>query len=362
LELEYMKGTWSIRGFKDGDEIGINSLFNLIFQKDRSIDHWRWEFANNPKGSQIIVAVDKENIVGHLGGLKREMKIGRSYMLSSMEVDGMTHPDSVKQGVFVALGRRFLSDAKSEGVGLVFGFPNENAMPGHRKLDCVELFSLKVMVRPINFKRISGKMFTNGFLAACANLGGRISFGLLHRPKKLTTDEKMDIKTLDEFDTRFDDFWMKAMKGHNIILKRDSEYLNWRYVKCPDRQYKVFYAEKDNIVLGWIVLRTLDKFGLVNGAIVDILILPRQEKVAQALILQAVEELNGNGVDLIACSIPRQKYYHNIFRNCGFVECPKGLNPKEEPFIIYPLSEGIKRDFIKNPKNWYITWGDTDVV
>ena len=67
-------------------------------------------------------------------------------------------------------------------------------------------------------------------------------------------------------------------------------------------------------------------------------------------------------VDLMACMIPNWSVFNKVLRRCGFVPCPKGLNPKKEPFLIYPISKDIDLDVVKDPKNWFITWGDSDVV
>jgi hypothetical protein len=357
-----MNKTWSIRGYEDGDEKKINELFNLIFKSNRSPQYWQWEFKNNPEGFKALIAEDDHNIIGHLGALKRLIKMGDSEIPALLEVDGMTHPNYERQGIFVALGNRLLSESEKEGVGIVYGFPNENALPGHRKLKCVELFKLHVMIRPVNFKAISRKTFPNRVLGFFAELAGRITFRLFYRPIKAPQNKDLIIKEIKEFDQRFDDFWRNAQSTHKIILKRNCQYLNWRFAQNLERDYKIFVAVRNNQVIAWIVVRIMDRFGLKNGAIVDILALPNYEDDVSALIINAVEYLKQKNVDLIACSIPKWSSYYDIFRRCGFMTCPPRLNPKEEPFIIYPISKDLDLEFLKEVKNWYISWGDTDVV
>jgi hypothetical protein len=309
-----------------------------------------------------MIAVHDHNIIGHLGAINRRIKIKDSEILATLEVDGMTHPDYGRQGIFIDLGRKLLLDSEKEGIYLVCGFPNENALPGHKKLNCIELFNLNIMIRPLNFVRISKKMFPNRILGFFANLMGRFTFNVFYRPKKPHSDEEVIINTVKGFDLRFDEFWKKAQTYHNIVFHRDCKYLNWRYIHCPEKDYKVFVAEKNGELLAWIIVRVLDRFGLKNGAIVDILALPNFEDVVCKLILRAVEDLKEKGVDLIACSVPKWCQYTKLLRKCGFMACPSKLNPKEEPFIIYPLSNELDTEFLKNEKNWFITWGDTDVV
>jgi hypothetical protein len=355
-----MRENWIIRNYESGDEQDIVKLFNSIFGGNRTSEQWQWEFKENPEGFQALVAVDGKKIVAHLGALNRRIKIAELETRASLEVDGMTHPEYGRKGIFVALGKRLIFDSQRDELGLVYGFPNENALHGHRKLDCIELFNLHVMIKPINFQRISKRMFSNKLLVFLANFAGKLTFRLFYRQKRSRMEDDIDIRTITEFDSRFNDFWTKAKSAHNVILVRDRDYLNWRYVRYPEERYHILIAEKNDEILAWVVVRVLDRYGLDNGAIVDMLALPNHEDTIHALLLKAVDDLQRKGVDLIACSIPKSSTYNRILRKCGFITCPKSLNPKEEPFIIYPLSKNL--DSIKNPSSWYITWGDTDVI
>jgi hypothetical protein len=357
-----MKGKWSLRDYEDGDEEQINPLLNQVYKINRDLPYWKWEFKGNPRGFNMVLAVDGERIIGHLASLKRMIKMGDSEELASMEVEGVTHPEYQRQGIFVALGKRILSDLKKENVSMAYGFPNENALPGHRKLNCVELFKLHIMIRPVNFKRISNKIASNRILGGLYSIGGRLAFKLFYRPRISQIDKDIKIRIVNDFDRRFDEFWEKIKTQHDIILKRNSDYLHWRYKQCPTKQYKIFVAEKDGDIHAWAVVRTLEKFGLKNGAIVDILALPDCEDIVGNLLSNIEKHFVKERVDLMACSIPRSSIYYKILRKSGYMDCPRRLNPKEEPFIIYPLSNDVDVERLKKASNWFITWGDTDVV
>ncbi len=357
-----MEKNWSVREYIDGDEENINDLFNIIFEKNRKLNHWEWEFKKNPKGSKSLVAVDNDQIVGHLGSLHRNIKAQHLDFMTSWEVVGMTHTDFGRLGIFVALGQNLLAESRKEGIDIVIGFPNENALPGHRKLGCIELFSLHVMIKPINFKNLSKKMFSNRLLCLLSEMAAKFTFSVFYRTRKPKITGDVTYKTVSEFNERFDKFWEEAKVSYPIILTRDSRYMNWRYAECPSRHYQKFAAEKDGRILAVVIVSVLEKFGLSNGAIVDILALPNHEHIVHELVLKAGDYLKEKKVDLIACSVPKWSSYNNVLKKCGFMKCPKRLYPKEEPFIIYPLSKEIDIDLVKNPLNWYITWGDTDVV
>ncbi|UCG70799.1 MAG: GNAT family N-acetyltransferase [Thermoplasmata archaeon] len=357
-----MNKNWSIRGYNHGDEEEINDLFNTIFGKDRTLEYWNWEFKKNPDGSKIFVAVDKDQIIAHLGSLHRKIKFRKEYRSASLEVDGMTHPNYGRQGIFMALGKKLLDESKKEEIDIIIGFPNEKAIPGHRKLHCIELFSLHVMIKPMNFKNVSKKLFSNRLICIISEKVGKYMLGIIYRVRKPKIEEDISLMAISEFDDRFDKFWEEAKSSYPIILHRDKRYMNWRYGECPGQKYHKFVAEKENRILAVVVVRIVERFGLSNGAIVDVLSLPNHEKVVHGLLLRAIEHLKDKRVDLVACSIPKWSGYNDVLKKCGFMKCPKRLNPKEEPFIIYPLSKEINMDFVKNITNWYITWGDTDVV
>jgi hypothetical protein len=247
-------------------------------------------------------------------------------------------------------------------VSIVYGFPNEKALLGHKKLECIELFTLNVLIRPVNFKKVSQKMVSNRFLGRLLGRAGELTFKVFCRPKRSLLDDDVTIRTLKHFDSRFDDFWENRKKEHGIILKRDSRYLNWRYNECPIKHYNTYVAERNEEIMAWIVVRTMDKFGLRNGAIVDIMAQPACEDILCSMLYKIEEDFVKEGVDLIAVSVPKWSGYYDVFKKSGFMACPKKLNPKKEPFIIYLLSKSMGSEFIRDPSNWYITWGDTDVV
>ena len=50
------------------------------------------------------------------------------------------------------------------------------------------------------------------------------------------------ITPIDKFEKSYDLFWSKNRKDYKNILDRRSSFLNWRYLKRPDDQYKPFFV------------------------------------------------------------------------------------------------------------------------
>jgi hypothetical protein len=357
-----MNRNWVLREYKEGDEESINPLLNLVYKIDRGLPYWNWEFKGNPGGFNAFIAVDGQRMMGHLASINREIRIGDSEHNASLYVEGVIHPDYRKKGIFVALDNKLRSHLISEKIALGYGFPNDNSLPIFKKLGYTEFFNLNIMIRPMNFKNISEKTISNRILRVFFNLGGRFAFKLLYRSKKVKHVEGVEIGVVNEFDSRFDDFWESVETEQKIILKRDSKYLNWRYNQCPEKQYRIFVAEKEGKIMAWAVVRILEKFNLKNGAIVDIMAHEYCWDIVTNLMMKIEEYFKKERVDLVAVSIPKWSIYNRIFRRGGYMPCPRRMNPKEERIIIYPLSNESNNDFVTKATNWYITWGDTDVV
>ncbi|OOQ57269.1 GNAT family N-acetyltransferase [Mucilaginibacter pedocola] len=76
-------------------------------------------------------------------------------ILAAQSADTMTHPGHRNQGLFVALAELTYSLCRKEGIRLVFGFPNQNSLPGFmNKLGWqaagqLERFALPVKTMPL---------------------------------------------------------------------------------------------------------------------------------------------------------------------------------------------------------------------
>ena len=45
---------WDVEPYRPGDEAAILDLFRSEFGRERSLEHWRWQFLDNPYGGPFI--------------------------------------------------------------------------------------------------------------------------------------------------------------------------------------------------------------------------------------------------------------------------------------------------------------------
>lgn len=136
------------------------------------------------------------------------------------------------------------------------------------------------------------------------------------------------------------------------MVLRDKDYLNWRYISHPTRNYNIYRAIEKDEMKGFIILRKTKLMGFNCAVIVDLLSI--DEKALHVLIERGISYSKDEKVDLVCFMVPKTHKYYKIFKKCGFFRSPKTFR-----FMIYPHEN--KKELL-DPKNWYVTWGDTDVI
>ncbi len=133
----------------------------------------------------------------------------------------------------------------------------------------------------------------------------------------LTQDKRITIQEQHSFDDRFDRFWEKVQLQYPIIIRRDSQFLKWKYLEQPDMRYRIFTAARDGEFRGYIILRCAFPPESNAGIIADILTDPRDKAGLRMLLFHAVRFFKSQNMKYIYCasSIPA---YQRAFQSVGF--------------------------------------------
>jgi predicted N-acetyltransferase YhbS len=264
---------WYAREYNDGDEQAILGLHETVFGAELSSEWWTWLYKQNPTGQGIIVVAEADRrIVGHYALIPLSMKVGDEICLGSLSLDTMIHPDWRNQGIFTKLAKKAYDLAAERGIHFVYGFPNRNSHHGFiTRLGWTDLYKgIPLWVKPLRYENVL-QTYTKGNKKA-AKLLGKLSQGvvrLLYRSRSRIP--QVSIKEVPSFDERFDALWSMTSLEYEIIVVRNITYLNWRYAEKPNGNYFIFTAERDGRLLGYMVLKCMELFGLQTGFLVDIM-------------------------------------------------------------------------------------------
>ncbi|WP_010676947.1 GNAT family N-acetyltransferase [Bacillus timonensis] len=190
-----------IRLYQKNDEVGINKLFKAVFNKERSIEEWKWKFETLGAENPIIVVFEENGeIIGHAACIIYEDKIAE-------RVDIMVHPSHQGKGIYKQIVLRMVEELESRQIHNVYGFPAEVAKAAFIKYGkATDLGNIALMLSP--------KLFPS-------------------KKQDWLPIKDADLEKLSTYQTSLNE----------IHVNRSAEFLKQRFALHPTRDYFVYESE-----------------------------------------------------------------------------------------------------------------------
>lgn len=359
-----MSRTWRKRPYKIGDEHEIlrlrQSIFGDLDEVRLNISTWYWQFQRNPAGKATCwLAEDNGVIVGQYTVIPTRFSLKGQEALLAFSCDTMVHPGYRKQGMFSDLANELYRslDSKETGGTTVWGFPNEASLPGftHRLgWNPVGIIPLRIMpIRPLT-------MFYRHILSinrrSLTSTSPKSIWGVNPISPKVPG---FLIEPINCFDEEFDVLWNKYRSLAPVMQIRDSRYLNWRYFGVPEFNYRPFAIRWQGELSGYMVIRLMNLMGHYFGALVDLFPFPVIDfKITKYLLRFARIYSRAYGAEFLTCLLPLAQ--SSFLKRMGLIKVPDKINPRRW-YLGCRYRRGDKA-LLKYIYNWYITYGDTDIV
>jgi GNAT superfamily N-acetyltransferase len=349
---------WKIRDGNEKDMEGILSLRDLVFgevERDKLDPRfWRWQIRENPDGTAWIhLAEDGNKIVGHLADLPKRFSVQGKVVLGTLTHDMMVHPDYRRRGISTAMARYAIHKIEREkGLFMTAYSIREESLNSLLKTGWKAVLKLPVLVFPIRFHAIVNRYL--GFQPMSLLIGGmaRCFYFFLFGWRRKRKSKGVEIERVNELDEKYDRFWEKAISLYPIMGNRSRSYLTWRYLRHPTRSYVIYRALQKGEMKGYIVLRRVELLRFNSAVIVDLLAL--DEETLSKLVKKGVEHSHRERTDLLGFMVPKPHPYYQSLRKEGFLPSFKTFH-----FLVY---SHFREEVLFDPKGWYVTWGDTDVI
>ncbi len=206
-----------VRPYKPGDEQGIVRLFHEIFNREMTLDEWKWKYRGKGGNQKVyaVVGIDKTyGIIAHYGGIPHSMICRGKEILGLAIGDVMVHPKFRNLSLFKRIASLIPDLAVKDGFILGYGFPNERAMRLPEKLGLYEKIEDVIVAQ----KEVT---FHNGL--------ARYYYKLF---------------PLDCYDDRIDRLWNSCKGDIHLGVIRDKSYFSWRYRNHPYLTYEVWGMRK----------------------------------------------------------------------------------------------------------------------
>jgi len=332
-------------------------LYNNCFAKNgspKSEKKIRWQFLNSPIDKQYVdIAIDPNaNAVAAIYAIFPVLfQINNENHLASQSLDTITDEDYRGQGLFINLAKDVYEKASQDNVKLVYGFPNGNSIGGFiKKLNWQVLDPVPFLIKPLHTGYFTKKI---NKLSWFPNI--KIAF-------ESKIDKSVNVQTKNEFPNDVNNVWEKFSKNILVSIKRNKEYLDWRYLQKPDENYKIAHAyTREGIYIGYIIYCVKEKHGGKIAYIMEYIYDPKFALQAKSLMKFAINQIIREKADCILswCMEHSENYQH--FKSTGFYTLPEKFRPIELHFGVRCFDEGLNK-FITNRNNWYLSYSDSDTV
>lgn len=322
-----------VRSYREGDEDAILQLFRDSFHLDRGLDHWRWKYAANPYSPPMIsLALSREGeLAAHYSGYpipfwRSQAGGGRTFMAQQMG-DTMTGPSFRNAGrgkgaLLARTVRHFFSLHRDGTFGFFYGF---NTGPIQR--------------------------FCRWFIGGSDTLPVRyLACDLTPAPG--WTARGYRVERIERVDGAWDRFFRRVAPAYGFLVRRDAEYLDWRYLRCPDTDYVLLATRRWGRLVGWSVFRRREDTVEWGDALFD----PRHARAAEPLLAAALAAPELAGAKRMAAWFPeRPGWWRRRLDELGFT-----VRPEPQELGMVALADSEPEAFAELGELYY-TMGDGDL-
>ncbi|MCX6653864.1 MAG: hypothetical protein NTY03_01950, partial [Candidatus Bathyarchaeota archaeon] len=152
-------------------------------------------------------------------------------------------------------------------------------------------------------------------------IGSKMVNRLMNMQQKTPELKDVQFKEISTFDERIDNFYDKVKPNYYFIVEKTMKHMNWRYCDKRGGDYKVWIAEKNDEIIGYLVLRinNLDKNNPV-GYIIDVLALNGRDDVVDYFIKFSVDYFKVRSLNVVRVQVVGGHVYERILSKYGFLD------------------------------------------
>lgn len=339
-----------IRPYKDGDEIQIAALFQRVFGRTRSPAEWRWRYVENPAGpgasTQITVVEKSGQIIGHYAYSPVRMSYGSHIVTSALGTDTMMDKAHTQMGLLRKAIRAQVRNIHPH-IPFAFGFPT----PAHEKIGARYGYKDVGRMLPL-FRRLSVRASLRRRApwvpAALLKAATRLSHAW-YRPRP--SEARGELRHAEAFtDPRVNVLWDAFRQRYGITAVRDLTYLQWRYRRGG---FTIILQERASELRGYAVVKVIDTPDAASGYVLDLVSLDDPHP----LVSESLRCLMAAGADHALCALLEGDPMIESLKAQGFAE-HVGFN--RFPVMLLPIQADVDIPYLTNPKNWHLTYSDSD--
>ena len=346
------RDTVRVTAYRANDRAALDDMYRRVFgldAADASRLRWTWQYEQNPhrppSGPPIWIARDGSAIVGQYATMPVRLSLKGREIDGSWGMDVMVTPERQRQG----LGER-LFETWDDAVGASLGLGlSESSHRLFQKLGWPDVGPVPCLVKPLSrhaFRRAHWPSIANRLVSA-ASLP-LVRFVARARP---VSDA---VKTIAKFDARFTSLWDRVAPKLTLAVRRDAEYLNWKFRATPHVRYVVAASVDGSDIRGYVVFRhAREPRGRVT-LLVDFLTDPDDEDTLLDLLSyvdRSSQEADSDKIRTFAMC----ESFRRVLRRAGYFRVTSTME-----FVAKMNAMPVPAAFYEQPERWHVTLGDSD--
>jgi GNAT superfamily N-acetyltransferase len=322
-----------IRPFEDPDEAAVLELLEASLGGGptgaRSAEFFRWKHLTNVFGrSLMLVAEAEDRIVGFRAFMRWRLRTGDDVLSTVRAVDTATHPSFQGRGIFKRLTMSAIDLLRGD-TDLIFNTPNGKSLPGYLKWGWSVVGDVPIRIRirrPVRFVRGIGSLDSEPHVMAGSVAGVHVSEALARWTGAADT----------------------APAESRLHTPVDDPYLNWRYSRAPELDYRAIASDDGRTVA---IFRIRPRGDLLEATVSDLVIGGTSSTGAATLRRVGTE----GRVDHLTCSFPSGSAAMAAAKRALFIRSPRGMT-----LVANPLRGDLPLD-VTDLRNWAPVLGDLEV-
>jgi GNAT superfamily N-acetyltransferase len=348
-----MMSAVSIERHRPEDRAPLQRLYAEVFGEPLAgagAERWGWQYEQNPAttdGPEIWVAREGDQILGQYASMPVRLWWGDREVRSSWGMDVFVTAAARGKGVGARLFNAWADHVDvALGLGLTpssyglfkkLGYEDVGPVPFYRKI----LDPRAVAARRLGpvLGAIAGPFLSLGLRLAGAEPPARMS--------------EVAVQAATSVGPEHDALWDRARRSYAMCVRRDAPYLEWKYLRCPHRAYRLHEARRGPDLAGFAVSRTEDYRGLRLGWLLDVFAHADDTEAQSALVARVIEDFRGEGVAR-AQAFSMHAGLGHVLRRHGFFAGPSPMQ-----FCVH--TQSASPSVFARKDEWHVVFGDSDM-
>ena len=360
------------------DNLMIENFYTEAFPDVSSLkfpSRWNWLYFKNPfckdnENLPVWIAIHKDRVVGMAGTMQSPFHIGEYIFTAAWGCDFRVLSDLRGKGLgktlekarmtnnFFSLQMSKLSRVVKTKAGGVPGKTTTSFLHVKRFEpfllfeDLLRYLNIKSartsLLYQVGIKLHAHKLFSL-FITSLFNFYPKMRAA----PSNQSNLSNIEFKAVDYFDETATNLWDIIGKKYSLAVRRDSSYLNWKFVKQPHIIYQRFIVLDNGKPCGILIFRLGQEPEIPVGTIAEAYT-NRSNSVLKEMISFAIRSLYNQGALMVRCA-STMKELSDILSYYGF-------RPYQH-FVPLFLLEDNKAYLQKQALNgeWFMSLGDQDL-